>query len=76
VRARLRRIVEEDDIPDPREALLLGLARAVALLPVLLPEELLAARQARIALVAGLEALNRSLAETVADLYVARLRAG
>ncbi|WP_027284525.1 GOLPH3/VPS74 family protein [Rubritepida flocculans] len=76
VRARLRRIVEEEEIPEPREALLLGLARAVALLPVLLPEELLAARRERIALVAGLEALNRSLAETVADLYAARLRAG
>lgn len=74
VRARLQWIIETDEIPEPREALLLGLARAVALLPVLLPPELVAARQERIALVAGLEALNRSLAETVGDLYVARLR--
>lgn len=74
VRARLGWIIETDEIPEPREALLLGLARAVALLPVLLPAELLAARQERIALVAGLEALNRSLAETVGDLYSARLR--
>jgi hypothetical protein len=76
VRARLQWVVEADEIPEPREALLLGLARAVALLPVLLPAELLAARQERVALVAGLEALNRSLAETVADLYAARLRSG
>ena len=75
VRARLAWIIETDEIPEPREALLLGLARAVALLPVLLPPELVAERQERIALVAGLEALNRSLAETVGDLYVARLRA-
>jgi hypothetical protein len=76
VRARLQWVVEADEIPEPREALLLGLARAVALLPVLLSAELLAARQERVALVAGLEALNRSLAETVADLYAARLRSG
>lgn len=74
VRARLIRSVATDDIPEPREALLLGLARATALLPVLLPPELLAARQERIALLTGLEALNRSLADTVGDLYAARLR--
>jgi len=74
VRARLIRSVATDDIPEPREALLLGLARATALLPVLLPPELLAARQERIALLSRLEALNRSLADTVGDLYVMRLR--
>ncbi len=74
VRARLIRSIATDDIPDPREALLLGLARATALLPILLPPELLAARQERIGLLAGLEALNRSLAETIGDLYAARLR--
>jgi len=74
VRARLIRSVATDDIPGPREALLLGLARATALLPVLLPPELLAARQERIALLTRLEALNRSLADTVGDLYVMRLR--
>ncbi len=74
VRARLIRSVASDDIPEPREALLVGLARATALLPVLLPPELLAARQERIALLTRLEALNRSLADTVGDLYVMRLR--
>lgn len=74
VRARLIRSVATDDIPDPREALLLGLARATALLPVLLPPALLAARQERIALLTGLEALNRSLADVLGDLYVTRLR--
>jgi len=74
VRARLIRSVATDDIPEPREALLVGLARATALLPVLLPPALLAARQERIALLTRLEALNRSLADTVGDLYVMRLR--
>jgi golgi phosphoprotein 3 len=76
VRARLLRAVESDDIPDPREALLLGLARATALLPLLLPPDVLAARQERIAFLAGLEALNRSLAQAVGDLYSIRMRAG
>ncbi|MBX9751157.1 MAG: GPP34 family phosphoprotein [Roseococcus sp.] len=74
VRARLVRSIETDDIPDPREALLLGLARATALLPLLLPPELLTARQERIMLLNRLEALNRSVAETVGDLYLYRLR--
>jgi len=74
VRARLTRAVAGDEIPDPREALLLGLARATALLPVLLPADLLAARQERIGFLAGLEALNRSLAEAVGDLYSIRMR--
>ena len=74
VRARLLRSIETDDIPDPREALLLGLARATALLPLLVPAELLMARQERIALLGRLEALNRSVSETVGDLYLYRIR--
>ena len=76
VRARLIRAIESDDIPDPREALLLGLARATALLPLLVPPEIMAARQERIAFLAGLEALNRSLAQAVGDLYSVRMRSG
>lgn len=76
VRARLLRAIETDDIPEPREALLLGLARATALLPLLLPAELLSTRQKRIAFLAGLEALNRSLAQAVGDLYSIRMRTG
>jgi hypothetical protein len=63
-----------NEIPDPRDALLIGLARAAGLLPLLLgPEELPLARE-RIVLVAGLEALSRSLATAVADVHVGRLR--
>ena len=74
VRARLIRSIESDEIPEPREALLLGLARATALLPLLLPPELLMTRQERIALLNRLEALNRSVAEAVGDLYLHRIR--
>lgn len=74
VRARLRRVLLGNEIPDPRDALLIGLARAAGLLPLLLgPEELPLARE-RIVLVAGLEALSRSLATAVADVHVGRLR--
>ncbi len=76
VRARLVRAVESDEIPDPREALLVGLARATALLPRLLPPEVLAGRQERIAFLAELDALNRSLAQAVGDLYSIRMRSG
>ncbi|MBY0337356.1 MAG: GPP34 family phosphoprotein [Acetobacteraceae bacterium] len=76
VRARLLRAVEGDHIPEPREALLFGLARAVALLPALLPAPVLAARQDRMDLLLRIEALNRSLAEIVGDIYAARLRSG
>jgi hypothetical protein len=74
VRARLVRAIEGDHIPEPREALLFGLARAVGLLPVLVRAETLAARQDRMDLLLRVEALNRSLAETVGSLYAARLR--
>ena len=75
VQARLVRAVAGDELPEPREALLLGLARATALLPALLPEGMLAERQERIAFLARIEALNRSVTELVHDLYSARLRA-
>lgn len=75
VHARLIRAVAGEELPEPREALLVGLARATALLPVLLPEGMPAERQERIAFLVRLEALNRSVTELVHDLYSARLRA-
>lgn len=73
VLARLHRALEGGHIPEPREALLLALARAAGLLPALLPRELLESRQERLAWLAGLEALGRSLGEVVADLRASRL---
>ncbi|WP_207537208.1 GOLPH3/VPS74 family protein [Sabulicella rubraurantiaca] len=73
VLARLRRALEGDHVPEPREALLVSLARAAGLLPVLLPPELLAARQERLDLLGRIEALGRSLGAAVAALRVARL---
>jgi len=71
--ARLHRAIEGGHIPDPREALLVALARAAGLLPILLPPTLLEERQDRLRWLAGLEALGRSLGDVVADLRVSRL---
>ncbi len=73
VLARLHHALEGGHIPEPREALLVALARAAGLLPLLLPAALLETRQSRLAWLAGLEALGRSLGEVVADLRVSRL---
>lgn len=65
VKARLTELLLGDAIPDPRDALLLGLAEATGLLPHVLPPDLLAPAGPRIAAVARLEELNRSLARVV-----------
>ncbi|WP_424812706.1 GOLPH3/VPS74 family protein [Roseococcus sp. YIM B11640] len=74
VQARLLRLIQGDELPEPREALLLGLARASALLVPLFSAPLLVARQERILFLSRLEALNRSVSELVHDLYSAQLR--
>jgi hypothetical protein len=75
VRERLRALVLGHEIPEPRDALLLGLARATGLLPLLFNAEELAASQGRLELLVQVEALNRSLAQAVADVLSGRLRA-
>jgi len=75
VRERLRALVLGSEIPEPRDALLLGLARATGLLPLLFSAEELAASQGRLELLVQVEALNRSLAQAVADVLSGRLRA-
>jgi len=75
VRTRLRRLVLGDELPEPRDALLLGLARSCGLLRLLFSAEELDGVQARLALLVKLEALNRSLGGLVADIVSRRLRA-
>lgn len=75
VRERLRALVLGSEIPEPRDALMLGLARATGLLPLLFSAEELAASQGRLELLVQVEALNRSLAQAVADVLSGRLRA-
>lgn len=72
-RARLRRMLLAAEIPEPRDALLLGLARAAGLLPAMLSAEELGQVQPWLVTVTGIESLNRSLGRVVADLLAARL---
>jgi hypothetical protein len=65
-RERLREMLLNEDLPDPRDALLLGLARAAGLLPLLFSEAELLRIRDWLELVTRLESLNRSLGSAVA----------
>jgi hypothetical protein len=71
-RARLRRLLLAEEIPEPRDALLLGLARAAGLLPLLFTAEELLRVQDWLDLVTRIESLNRSLGAAVAEVRAAR----
>lgn len=76
VRRRLRGVLLEDDIPDPRDALLIGLARSTGLVPLVLSEDEMAQAASRVEQVAGLEELSRSLSAATRDVYATLLRQG
>jgi len=74
-RARLRATLLDEAIPDPRDALLLGLARAAGLLPLVLSAEELARVQPWLSIVTRIESLNRSLGAAVAAVCATRIGA-
>jgi hypothetical protein len=76
VRARLRGVLLEQELPDPRDALLIGLCRAAGLVPLLLNPAEAEAAAPRIEAIARLEELSRSLGAAVRDVYAALLRQG
>lgn len=76
VRARLRGVILHDEIPDPRDSLLIGLARATGLVPLLLSEEETRRALPRVEQIAALEELSRSLSAATRDVYAALLRQG
>jgi len=69
VKARIMGVLFKDEIPDPRDSLLIGLCRAAGLFPLLLSGQELDRVQARIDQVADLEELNRSLADAIREIY-------
>jgi len=73
VRARLRAALLNDEIPDPQDALLVGLARSAGLIPLILsPEEQeLAGR--RVDQVADLEELGRTLSSVTREVFAVML---
>lgn len=76
VRRRLRGVLLDDEIPDPRDALLIGLAKSTGLVPLVLSEAERAQAAARVDQVAGLEELSRSLSAATRDVYATLLRQG
>jgi hypothetical protein len=73
VRARLRHILLNDDIPDPEDALLIGLCRATGLIPLILTAEEQARTEARVDQVANLEELGRTLSNVTREVYATML---
>ncbi|WP_458097313.1 GOLPH3/VPS74 family protein [Roseomonas sp. WA12] len=71
-RDRLRTVLLEDGIPDARDCLMTGLCRATGLIALVLSGAEAEAAAARIAAVAGLEEMSRSLVAETRD----RLAAG
>lgn len=69
VRARLRAVLLEDDIPEPHDALLIGLARAAGLIPLILTAAEQERVGARVDQVADLEELARTLSSVTREVY-------
>jgi hypothetical protein len=69
VRSRLRGVLLGGEIPDSRDALMIGLCRATGLIPLILLDGEAAEAATRIDEVAALEELNRSLSAATRDLY-------
>lgn len=68
VRQRLTHLIENDELPDPREAALLGLLVACRLAEVLFPKQLLAGRAARIATLVKFDLVGREVAAALRRL--------
>lgn len=71
-RERIRGAVLAEEIPEPRDALLLGLARAAGLVPLIFSKDELARCQKWLGLVTRIESLNRSLGSAVAAVRAQR----
>jgi len=69
VKARLLGVLFNDEIPDPRDSLMIGLCRAAGLFALILSGQELDRVQERINQVADLEELNRSLAVAIRSIY-------
>ncbi len=69
VKARIFAVLFNDEIPEPRDALLIGLCRAAGLFSLFLAPHELDRVQARIDQVSDLEELNRSMSDAVREIY-------
>ncbi|MGG5820975.1 GOLPH3/VPS74 family protein [Falsiroseomonas sp. HW251] len=69
VKARVLGVLFDDEIPDPRDSLLIGLCRAAGLFALILAPAELERVQPRIEQVSNLEELNRSLTDAIREIY-------
>jgi hypothetical protein len=69
VKSRVMTLLYNEDIPDPRDAMLVGLLRATGMLERLLSVAEYQRLRTRIDQVAGFEEVNRALTGEVAELY-------
>ena len=69
VKARLLGVLFNDEVPEPRDALLIGLCRAAGLFSVILSGREVDRVQPRIDQVADFEELNRVLSHTIRAIY-------
>lgn len=69
VKARILGVLFKDEIPEPRDSLLIGLCRAAGLFSLILTGQELDRVTPRIDAVADLEELNRSLADAIREIY-------
>ena len=69
--ARLRAVLFHDDVPEPRDTLLLGLANATGALSQILSEPEQSAVAARIAHIVALEEIGRSVGEIANEVWSA-----
>lgn len=69
VRSRIMALLNSDEIPDPRDALLVGLLRVTGIMNQLLSTSELVTLQSRIDHIANLEEMNRSLAAAVQEAW-------
>jgi hypothetical protein len=70
VKSRVMTLLNTDDIPDARDAMLVGLLRATGIMERLLSETEYLRLRARIDQLSGLEEVSRALTREVAELYV------
>jgi hypothetical protein len=69
VKARILGVLFNDEIPESRDSMLIGLCRAAGLFSLILAPHQLDQVQPRIDQVADLEELNRSLSDAIREIY-------
>ena len=74
VRSRIMALLNSDEIPNPSDALLIGLLRATGIMNRLLSTSELLRLQNRIDQIANLEEINRSLSASVQEAWEFILR--